>query len=473
MYSSEIHRLRWVRVKSYFTGLLRRLFLSQEARNQVNNDFLQAIVSGDFEHIKTAIAAGADINLSSIRIDMPADTGSAIHRAAFEGEIAAVEFLVRQGCSVDIRSQNGWTPLTIALDQNHEQVAAALLDFGSNPNTPGGPLSTKPLVYASGNGLADSVKLLLEKGAKPTMSALKSAVLNYKEKAGAHPDVIRILIEAGADQDTDLDTQWSPRMDAVYHGKKDVLPLLKNSRRAHIIDAVLDGQIETIRSFFQAGNLTASDQNRTPLIWAAYCGDTDIIHCLVDAGADVDFTGLGKGLDQALVTPAFDIASQQGHTEAAAYLLRAGANVEPGRVMEAAKTGDHDLLDRLLADAPDFAYAALHGAVRERDHILAVYICEKYKVDVNARMWSRTPLMEAAALGDDAMAGILIDYGADIWESVSDVTPFHALHFAILGSTDISWVEDDEATLASIKDDREEKRDKPIVKFLEELGMTV
>jgi ankyrin repeat protein len=70
--------------------------------------------------------------------------------AARNGNLEAVQLLVKAGASVDVAEELGWTPLMQAADQRHAAVALFLLKHGANPN-PKTRLDKTPLSVALGN----------------------------------------------------------------------------------------------------------------------------------------------------------------------------------------------------------------------------------------------------------------------------------------------------------------------------------
>ena len=62
------------------------------------------------------------------------DGYTALHRAAYEGHVATVQWLVRHGARLELTTQNGWTPLHSAVRWNHVGVTRFLLAAGAHVN---------------------------------------------------------------------------------------------------------------------------------------------------------------------------------------------------------------------------------------------------------------------------------------------------------------------------------------------------
>lgn len=48
------------------------------------------------------------------------------------GQVEIVNILIQYGAAVNIQSQNGFTPLYMAAQENHDQVVKLLLNNGAN-----------------------------------------------------------------------------------------------------------------------------------------------------------------------------------------------------------------------------------------------------------------------------------------------------------------------------------------------------
>ncbi|KAG7167147.1 ankyrin repeat domain-containing protein 16-like isoform X1 [Homarus americanus] len=85
-----------------------------------------AAEAGQLESVKTLIETyGVDVNLLS-------DAGSsAVHCAAREGQTEVVVFLIKMGCKVSIKDNNGRTALWMACASRKNTCAKKLVDFGA------------------------------------------------------------------------------------------------------------------------------------------------------------------------------------------------------------------------------------------------------------------------------------------------------------------------------------------------------
>lgn len=104
-------------------------------------------------------APGLDVNLLN-----PAGE-SALMLAAIKGQIEWCERLLQRGAKVN---QPGWTPLHYAASGPNPRVIELLLGRGAllDARSPNG---STPLMMAARYGSEESVRLLLERGANPTL----------------------------------------------------------------------------------------------------------------------------------------------------------------------------------------------------------------------------------------------------------------------------------------------------------------
>jgi hypothetical protein len=117
--------------------------------------------------------------------------------AAYDGDAAKVEALLKRGANVEIRARDGWTPLTIAAREGRTDIVLALLRAGAKPNAEEGGGNTA-LFWATYYGHVDTARSLIANGADLNhrcghcKSALQAAIeRNY-------PELAETLRKAGA-----------------------------------------------------------------------------------------------------------------------------------------------------------------------------------------------------------------------------------------------------------------------------------
>jgi ankyrin repeat protein len=74
--------------------------------------------------------------------------------------------------------------------------AQAALDQGADPNA---TYSTSPLIVAAAGGNAEMVRLLLQRGADPNLDSEQGSPVLFRAAQYGHSEVVSLLLEAGAD----------------------------------------------------------------------------------------------------------------------------------------------------------------------------------------------------------------------------------------------------------------------------------
>jgi ankyrin repeat protein len=173
--------------------------------------------------------------------------------------------------------------------------------------------STSPeLVNAATAGHTEELVALIDGGADIQSdggTALISAAFTALERHGESKSIdgqveaVRILTEAGADVDHQLD----------------------NGVTALMLMSILR-QTETVRVLLEAGadiDATNNADGGTALIFAVYGGSTETVSLLLESGADVSVTDTGTGNEGGRT--ALSYAEEKEHAEITEVLKRAGA----------------------------------------------------------------------------------------------------------------------------------------------------
>lgn len=191
-----------------------------------------------------------------------------LHRAAAQGDGAAVRTLLGQGADVDARDAAQATPLLVATRHNHVDAARALIQAGADVNAKDA-IQDSPYLYAGARGHLEILRATLAAGAdlKSTNRYGGTALIPAAERG--HVQAVAMLIAAGVDVDHINNLQWTALLEAI---------VLSDGGPRHV----------------------------------------QIVHQLIEAKADLDLAD-GDG-----VTP-LQHARKRGYHEIASMLLAAGA----------------------------------------------------------------------------------------------------------------------------------------------------
>ncbi|MEM1009073.1 MAG: ankyrin repeat domain-containing protein, partial [Myxococcota bacterium] len=209
---------------------------------------LVAFGESAMEVVETLVEAGANVHSLDTRQQ------STLHWSACLGELEWCKKMLRAGVALNAQSVSGHTPLTLALSGNYPECAVFLVRQQANLLLPSGEeqktalhwlaqrgwteilceaLATQklqtidvpdkngghPLAYAASTGHADTVQLLVQRGANPNATFSSNTTALYLASLGGHAEATKALIEAGANVDIKTDdTQETPLHLAVESG---------------------------------------------------------------------------------------------------------------------------------------------------------------------------------------------------------------------------------------------------------------
>lgn len=334
---------------------------------------IEAVRSGQ-PNLAMTLVADVDVNATQ------ADGATALHWAAyFDNEMLATR-LVAAGADVGAANDLGATPLALACENGSAAMVALLVNAGADPSAALGT-GESVLMSCARTGNTEAVGALLAAGADveareqaEDQTALMWAV------AQAHADVVRLLIDHGADVTA------------------------RSRERRQVISRRLQSELK----YGELGRNYGTDAEETrvggftPLLFAARHGDVESARLLLEAGADVN----DRAPDGA---SALVVAVHSDHRALSLFLLEQGANPDSAAagytaLHAAVLTGDQVVVEALLA----------HGARPDAQVTLATKVTRNGQVlMIGEHLLGATPFALAAKFTEVEIMRVLAAAGAD------------------------------------------------------------
>ena len=346
------------------------------------------------------IDAGADIETKD-------DMGrSPLHWSCRSGALAVVKMLAEAGAGVCGRCNFGNTCLIHAAFFGHTETVRYLV------------------------GLEGLQGVKVNHKADDDWSALSGAV---RQK---HADVVKVLIDAGADIETRNKDLWTPLLLSSQNGGLRIVKMLveagagvsatQRGGSTSLMIAAVFGHTETVRYLVGLPQVDVSHKDKkgfTSLLASAEKPGAGVVQLLIDAGADIEIRHSDDGRSPLLV------ASRRGNPRVVEVLVRAGADVcvtdNNGYtcLSLAAYYGQTETVRTLLCmpevdvnQSNSSCNTALHYAVAQKNSDVVQLLIDA-GADVEAKnSLGSTPLHCACQVGKLDITQMLVEAGVDVCE---------------------------------------------------------
>jgi ankyrin repeat protein len=278
------------------------------------------------------------------------------------------------------------------------------------------------LLGAAARGDASAVRAALAAGTPPDLRDKDGRTPLHWAAEGGHTEVIRVLLDAGAEVDAQEQDRYfgrTPLHLAAQGGHTDAIQLLLNAgAEVNAEDrgygskplwyAVASGHAAAAKLLLEGGAaVNASNRTRSPVSAGDITGETALDRATEDGRADLVALLLAYGAGDKGHWPVFS-AMARGHIEVMRLFLDRGADAN-ARLWQGVtllhETGNPEMIELLLTRGAD------PNARDEQGH---------------------TPLHVCAVMGWLEAARLLLDAGADV--SARDAQGWTPLHYAALAS---------------------------------------
>ena len=295
-----------------------------------------------------------------------------------------------------VATQGGLTPLLLATREGLTDVSIALLDAGADINTVGSGDQTSPILMAIINGHFDLARILLARGADPTLASAAGTTPLYAV----------------------INTQWAPK--ARFPQRQEYLQ--QQSTYLELMKVLLDAGVDPNARlskhlwFMEYTNeyLDLDSNGATPFWRAAHALDVNAMKMLIEYGADPDIATIrpaerddpcaqGLAFQNPLTCVIADVIDRLIGDPSGLPPVKEGG---PGIYPIHAATG-HGYSVGFAANSHRYVPDGWLAAVE--------YLVEEHGADVNARDYNgSTPLHNAASRGDNEVIHYLVEKGADV-----------------------------------------------------------
>ncbi|XP_078061691.1 uncharacterized protein bcl3 [Mustelus asterias] len=182
-----------------------------------------AVITKHSSIVRQLVTSGA----SRVLLDRNGQT--AVHLACEHSSLECLQSLLAHGrdrIDLEIRNYDGYTPLHVAVNSCHREIAAYLLDQGADVDAVDIKSGRTPLVHAAESNHLDMVNLLLEHGANVNLQTYSGNTALHSSSGRGLMEIVKVLLKNGADSsiknchnDTSLMVAKNKKVIDILRGK--------------------------------------------------------------------------------------------------------------------------------------------------------------------------------------------------------------------------------------------------------------
>ncbi|GFP56204.1 ankyrin-3 [Trichoderma asperellum] len=365
-----------------------------------------AAVKGHLNICQMLVDSGADPN--SQFISPPILTQMITDYEASENQLEIFDFLLSNNADANAKDSDG-TPVLIHASRSDQcmEFVQRLLDHGADVNLLNSS-DQSALYFSALDKKEDVTKLLIEKGAK--VNEVSSITITPLYFAVPDSDIVRILVESGADPNIGKNSGFTPLMHAAWFGYDESMELLLDHGAA--LEEVYDGDDENQRGWTALSCAASHASKETVRILAEHGADfkhvsekglpilhmaaqEDVLSVLMEYPSRIDVNQLdGDGKSALHYTnvsmynvkllvnaginlniqektrgdTAISLAAYVGNLERVKYFIKQGANIHLGSscdgaaIHQACRLGHMDVLKFLVENGANVDHVTNYGS---------------------------------------------------------------------------------------------------------------
>ena len=414
-----------------------------------------AAMRGDLDEVRELLRSGADVNAPQ------SDGLTALHWAADNGDASLAGVLIYAGANLAPLTRNdAYTPMHMAARGGHAEVIEQLLEAGADPGVATSRTGVTPMHLAAKAGSGEAIRALAAGGAEVDARDRQWGQTPLIFAAGFNRLVaVNTLVELGADVSLTEEVLHMPTRYAVDRAARAARNEVLESFRAQsdnpglwaptpqqvqaaseaawrvqalppeeITGRAADQQMtENQLALLQTNALSYHEMvgnqgGLTALLHASRDGFRDVVHALLDAGADINQVSGGERNSPLL------IAAINGHFDLMLELIERGA--DPRLADLSGATPLFAVINTQYA--PKTRYPQQQAFKQQETTHLEVmealleagadpnvqldrhlWYLEYNFAQLSVNMWGATPFWRAAHGTDEKAMRLLLQYGAD------------------------------------------------------------
>ncbi len=182
---------------------------------EVRRDDIRVLDGGDAYEVIELAFGETFVTVGLIAYAPELSIMSTLARAVQNGDTEQVMQLLAANEDVNLKEEDGRTPIFFAVQNGDIEIVKALLLHGADVNVRSEDGET-PLMQIYEDSTVEMVQLLIDAGAKVNRTTKEGSTALMRAAASAPAKVVKVLLDAGAEVNARDEEGWTPLMRAAY-----------------------------------------------------------------------------------------------------------------------------------------------------------------------------------------------------------------------------------------------------------------